>query len=555
MTRSARPELMASGCTRSMPRHSIGWCEAASEPSILVICSLWSPKRSRRTRSTSPRAGSRRKLGPACSTHVATIGRRFPRSPFARRSKSRPCPKRSNAASCLHSGEAHPTSCATSPSPVHRAFGIPLAENRPEVLLTPRAPEREHEPRRPTPHVDEDAAAVIAWRDGAELPAEQARILRRAFRDAIVGAADLEDALVSQQLVQEFFSADTDIRIKRSRGSGRPGPERFAVEFDPSNEHALLFLGVLRAQQRKRWTVDDGHTALVDFLARVDSEAAQLRMFLAERLAERSADQDAAIALLAVAGLAVGQGTTSDARGLLAAALSADAILTDEMPPRWQTLLSQLASRRDATRAFATQGARVTRGVGEPAGVDGARFLPALSTLRSGWTLPELSERAPQAVLRFRREIDERLEPALGEVREFLTGWHREVGRLVGDPETVSDRARGWRAAVKAAADAGLLSTARGFTPESPFTNLGSTCRSVATLLVEWDTYDFGRRLNEIARIPWTRLEPLRAQLTGLEATLRASAERAASQQGGDEDGSPIERFEQAVDRLATAVA
>jgi energy-coupling factor transporter ATP-binding protein EcfA2 len=436
--------------------------------------------------------------------------------------------------------------------PVHRAFDIPLAEGRRVVDPGPLPPDPEPGPR---PLDDGIEGAVLAWRDGDELQAEPARILRRTFREAIIGTADLEDDLVSPQFLQEFFGQDTDVRIARSRGAGRPGAERFAVEFDVSNDNALLFGAMLRAQRQESWEFQDGHDALVQFLARVEDESTRLRAFLGERLRERHADQEAAMALLALTGLAGGQGTTSDARGLLAAALSPKTAASDSAPDRWQVLINQVAFRREAVRSFALQGAHVSKSTTEPAGVDGARFLPVLTTLRAGWDMPPPSEAAPQPVKTLWQVVEVRLAPALDTIREVLTEWHSEVSRLAGDPETVAERAKTWSAAVSEASEAGLLVAARGFTPDKPLTDLAATYRTVATLLANWHDYDLGRRVFEIARLPWARLVPLREQLAVLEATLRASAEKAATQHSDGEDGSPVARFEQAIERLTEAVS
>lgn len=440
------------------------------------------------------------------------------------------------------------------PEPIHRAFDIPLAEGRVVIGPAPLPPG----PTPPLPKPDDDGIerALLAWRDGDEMQPEPARILRRTFSEAVIGAADLEDDLVSPQLLQEFFGQNTDVRIKRSRGSGRPGPKQFAVEFEASNENALLFTAVLRAQRQQSWEVEGGHDALVQFLARVGNEAARLRTFLGERLSERHADQEVAMALLALTGLAGGQGATSDTRGLLDAALSPMTAASDSAPDRWQTFINQVASRREAVRGFALQGAHVAKSTKEPAGVDGARFLLALTALRGGWDLPSPSEMAPSSLQSLGQVVDVRLAPALDSVREVLTEWHSHVGRLAGDPETLAERAKAWRVAVDEAGEAGLLATARGFTPGAPLSDLAATCRSVATLLSSWDDYDLGRRVFEVARLPWPRLVPLREQLTALEATLRTSAEKAATQhhERGEED-SPVARFKQAIDRVAEALS
>ena len=233
---------------------------------------------------------------------------------------------------------------------------------------------------------------MLDWKDGGRLDGEMARILRRVFHDAIVAAADPEDELFSSQFVNELFGRNEDIVIPNAPGGGRSRSSDFRVEFAQDNEHALLFRSVLQAQRDGSWA-KVGQEALVAFLARVDSEGERLRNLLSERLPERAADQDGAIGLLALAGLAAGQGSARDQRGLLAAALSLDVVNTESMPDRWRVLSNQCEQRRDAARAYVLQGAQVARGSAEAAGVDGQRVLSPLADLDAGWSSPNSRSR------------------------------------------------------------------------------------------------------------------------------------------------------------------
>jgi hypothetical protein len=439
------------------------------------------------------------------------------------------------------------------PPGVHEAFDIPEAPEA-GVVVPAREPDQEAVPAT-RPKVDEIALAMQEWRDGSELGADVARVLRRVFREAITATADPEDALLSPQALREFFDQDTDIQIERARGGGRPGSGRFAVDFAATNDNAILFEGLLQAQRKRRWDFEGGHAALVAFTSRVDKEAARLRNFLEERLLERREDHNAAIAVLALSGLAAAQGSVVDARGLLVAALSLTEVMSEEMPERWRVLLNQLESRKASTREFALQSAHVSKSTTDPSGVDGSQFLPSLSRFKEGWELPELSDDAPQPVQMLRRVLEERLEPALDDAREKLAEWDAAVGPLIGDPETTGDRAKAWRAALDEAEKAGFLATAAGFSREAAPSQLAATCRIVRSLLAEWEKMDRGRRVGVVAKVPWARLGPVRQHLLGLEATLRASYEKAQTQ--GDVAGgaSPVDKFEEALDNLAQVAA
>ena len=58
----------------------------------------------------------------------------------------------------------------------------------------------------------------------------------------------------------------------------------FQVSFEPSNENALLFAAILRAQTAQEWSFPDGAQALATYLGRVDREADRLRAHIEQRL-------------------------------------------------------------------------------------------------------------------------------------------------------------------------------------------------------------------------------------------------------------------------------
>lgn len=438
------------------------------------------------------------------------------------------------------------------PAGIHEAFDIPRIDDAASVVPRPRdSPEREPQSR--AQEDDGIERTVLAWRDGGRLEGESQRTLRRVLREAIIGALDSENELLSPQLVDEFFPDPRYVDIERAGGAGRPQPGKFRVEFDPSNEHALLFVGVLRAQRLRSWNFDDPPNAIEAFFTRVDVEAARLKVFIEKGLATRAADHAAATALLSLSGLAAGHGTAADARGLLTAAVGVGATVSDEMPDRWKALLSQCDQRRPVARAFALQAAHVSKSTNEPMAIDASRLLPPLKALHEGWALPELSETAPQPVQALRKVLVERLDPALQEAVDQLTQWWEEVQELVGDAGTAAARAKSWHAALNDAAQKGFLVSARGYTPDGKLSNLDVTMRIVDGILKDWDSFSLGRRVAAISKVPWARLGPLREQLQGLEATLEASAEKARTQLGESGSRSPVEEFVEALDLLDTA--
>ena len=439
------------------------------------------------------------------------------------------------------------------PPGVHNAFDIPVVDAKVVVPKKDPIPRGEEGP---VPESrDAIADAVQQWRDGTRLDSENARILRRAFKDAVLARLDPEDALYSPQFASEFFERDTDVEIDNAAGGGGGGKgSRFKIRFVVSNENALLFEGVLRAQRRQTWDFEGGHRALVAFLTRVEAEAQNLREYLGERLREREADHEAAAAALCLSGLIVGRGTPSDPSGLLAAAMGADADVSEHLPERWQTLANQCNSRRAVARGYALQAAHVSKSTADPAAIDGARFLPTMRTVASKWDLPEPSDAAPAQVTSLRQALITRLDPALEEAHAALQEWLTAVTELAGDAETVNDRAKAWRAALEGARKEGFLAQARGYSPDGNLNQLAATVKTVDGILTQWPEMDAGRRAAAIAKAPWARLAPLREDLEAVAATLNASITKAQTQQSGGNGGSPIAQFEEALDALSSAI-
>lgn len=435
------------------------------------------------------------------------------------------------------------------PAGIHEAFDIPRVDDA--TVVTPRPPKAVRTTT-VAPATDDTERAIQAWRDGARLDAERARTLRRLFRDAIVGALDGEDELLSPQLIDESFS-DRHIDIERAAGGGRLPAGKFKVEFAPTNEHALMFVGLLRAQHLRSWNFDEGPRALVAFLTRVETEARRLRAFIAESAEQQRSDVDAAIAMLALTGLAAGSGTPADARGLIPAAISTSDTVSDTMPDLWRALRAQCDQRRPIARSYALQTAHVSKSTADPMGIDATRLLAPLKTLQETWAVPEISESAPQQLQTLRKVLVERLAPALQDAHTALTDWSRVVHGLVGDTDTAAKRAKTWREELDRAAQKGFLVGSGASGPESKLAQLETTMRFVDGVLAGWESSDAGRQIAAIAKTPWARLSPLREQLESLEKSLEASADKAATQLGGSERRSPVDEFVKALDELEAA--
>lgn len=442
------------------------------------------------------------------------------------------------------------------PKGIHNAFDIPIASGVKTAAPARPQPKPSQVETPASSTADRFAEAVQAWRDGTRLETDLAHIIRRVIHEAILGALDAEDALLSDQLLSGCFDKTTDIDIKNSAGQSRSAPGRFRVELEASNDNALLFEGILTMQHRGSWDIDGGAQTLVRFLTLIDAEAARLRTFLQERIAERDADRRAAVGLLALSGLVAGRGGAADVPGLLAAAMNVSEVSApDAMPGLWRTLIDMTAQRRPVVRDFVLQAAHVSKSTSEPAGVDGRQFSDPLRDLATDWKLPALSEDAPKQVVLLRQLLDVRLQPALDEAHDGLATWHAEVTRLVGDADSASARYKKWREALEAAQAQGFLARSRGFNDDAPSARLGELLRTVGTILERWPDLDVGRRAVMVAKAPWGRLDPARDHLAALEATLAASTEKAQTQRGAGGETSPIAAFEDALARVQAAAA
>jgi hypothetical protein len=435
---------------------------------------------------------------------------------------------------------------------IHEAFDIPLVADLPLAIA------RRHSTTvAPSARVESDAdieRTVLEWRDGGRLDGDTARVIRRVVRDAVLAALDGEAELYSPQLIDDCFPPlQGYVDIERGAGRGTPNPAKFFVTFAASNDNAVLFEGILRSQRSKSWDFDGGFAALTAFLAAVGEAATRLWEFIEVTIAERASDYAAATCLLAASGLAAGQGTPVDHRGLLAAAVSTGTAVGAGAPDQWKALVSQSDQRRAVARIFALQPAHVAKSTADPSGVDGSRLLLALKDFDDVASL-NLSESAPPQVATLSKVFKARLEPALEDAIAALRSWASGVDALVGDADTVGTRSKLWTKAVDDAAAHHFLVTAGGLNRDDRLLGLGPVLRAVSDLDDSWDGLDLGRRIAGIAKTPWARLAPLHDQLRAMEATLGRSADKAATQGAGREGASAVEAFLAALEDLDAAI-
>ncbi|MGO9791891.1 MAG: protein DpdH [Solirubrobacteraceae bacterium] len=435
---------------------------------------------------------------------------------------------------------------------IHEAFSIPPAE---DVIVNPPRRNDDKKPDEPRRDGETDAITrdVLVWRDGDRLEAARALVIRRAFREAIWGQVDPEGSLYSPAITGTVFDKLTDVQITRSGGSGRPDPTRFAVKFEPTNESALLFQAILTAQARQNWSFPGGPQALATFLGRVDVEAARLRAYIEARLVTQRSDRDAATGLLALTGLVAGQGGASSTQLLLSAALSAPAATSDAPPAAWKATVSMTQKHHRVVRDFTLQAAHVSRSTTEPLAVDGSSLASALSALSQDWQIPEVTEAAPRPAQTMQRVLAERLPVALEAVRTMLSDWRAEIGRLVGDPSSISQRARQWESALTTAESAGFLVRTRGPSREFNASHLEATVKVIDAILDGWDARPLGPQIAAAARTPWARLDPLREALVSMRNTIAASIRQADTQVGAGAAGAALARFETRLKNLARA--
>ena len=391
----------------------------------------------------------------------------------------------------------------------------------------------------------------MAWRDGGRLEAGRANNIRHAFRDAIWAQLDPEGSLYSPEITGAIFDRLPYVVIQSAGGAGRIDPSSFKVNFEPSNENALLFAAILQAQTAQEWSFPDGPQALATYLGRVDREADRLRAHIDQQLDDTRGDRDAAIGLLALTGLLASQGGASSTQSLLTAAMSTPSTQLEAPPAAWRTAANMTQKQHAAARRFALQAAHVSKDTANPIAIDGNALAAAITGLSASWELPSISESAPQPAQMMRRVLDERLPAALDSVRTLANEWLAEIRPLVGETDSIGARAAAWIAALDGAE--GFVTQAKGRGQELNASQLETTVKVVERILADLTDRELGPQLAAAARTPWARLDQLRASLISLRGTFEATIRRAETQLGADGADDAARTFEQRINALARA--
>jgi hypothetical protein len=392
---------------------------------------------------------------------------------------------------------------------------------------------------------------LLAWRDGGRLEAARANDIRHAFRDAIWAQLDPEGSLYSPEITGAIFDRLPYVVIENAGGPGRIDPSGFKVNFEASNDNALLFAAILQAQTSQEWSFPDGPQALATYLGRVDREADRLRAYIDQHLEDTRGDRDAATGLLALTGLLANQGGASSTQSLLAAAMSTPSAQLDAPPAAWRSAVSMTQKQHAAGRRFALEAAHVSKDTANPIAINGNALAAAITALSANWELPSVSESAPQPVQMMRRVLEERIPAALDSVRALLSEWLAEIRPLVGEADSIGTRAAGWIAALDSAE--GFVTQTRGQWQELNASQLETTVTVVEKILADLADRELGPQLAAAARTPWARLDQFRASLMSLRGTLEATIRRAETQLGAEGAGDAARTFEQRLNALALA--
>jgi hypothetical protein len=434
---------------------------------------------------------------------------------------------------------------------IHKAFGIPEVGDLAMAVDVPAAPKPATAETTRSTTAEKITNDLLAWRDGGPLAAARANDIRHAFRDAIWAQLDPEGSLYSPEITGAIFDRLPYVVIKNAGGAGRIDPSGFTVNFEPSNDNALLFAAILQAQASQEWSFPDGPQALATYLGLVDREADRLQTHINQLLDDTRNDRDAATGLLALTGLLANQGGASSTASLLTAAMSTPAVQLDAPPPEWRTAVSMTQKQHAPVRRFALQASHVSKDTANPIAIDGNALAGAITALSANWQVPVTSEAAPQPVQMMRRVLDERLAAAVDSVRTLLTEWLAEIRPLVGETDSIGTRGPTWIAVLDAAE--GFVAQAKGPWQELNASQLETTVKVVEKILDEVEHRELGPQLAAAARTPWVRLDQLRASLTSLRGTLEATIRRAQTQLGADGASAAAATFEQRLNELARA--
>lgn len=441
---------------------------------------------------------------------------------------------------------------------IHEAFQIPPISGQPIRPASDEGRETVAKDNRTAGDTDTVADTVQRWRDGDRLSADESREVRRFVAEAVLGAFDSESALTAKSLVDRCFQPQRDVVIDGGQGGGGTRThQRFTVKVGRDPAGVYLVEGILRAINKRAatahrvqsadWGYDDGPNhlaALLNFGAR---GAESLAEYIREQAASERQERETVLCGLLFSGVVLGLGDPGSAEGMLAAVYREPRHREwQHLPERVAAVYKRLDQQRSTVQSFAFEPVQVRKGIsGSGLGIDPTDVLQTLRAFSANWDLASAEEGSHAHALV--SLLQEHLEPALDETREFLIDWSEATSPLVGTSTE-------WPATAKTIQE--IIDAARGYYGGSPRGGGGDqvSSRDVAAavsgvndLLDGWESLTIAKRGQGIARLPWARLGQVRAQVEALETSLERTRDKARASIAEDGGKDALSLFDQSL--------
>ena len=364
------------------------------------------------------------------------------------------------------------------PEGIHEAFAIPPLKDtdivlpRPEDTVEERAQGQASDSDALPPIVERRLAAITQWSTGTtDMDQTLAADMRKFLHGAVVSHVDWDAELLrtSDETTGRNgrYFRHSSFAIERARGGGTRTATAVSISIPADTESATLLANIVRYQHYGHWQFDRGAEALGRFLSRLDAWGRDVVAHLRAggEPSTRWNLVSAAVELLMISARILDlPGAHSQTNAdLIGALLSDPPSQRGRRSPEWDRLTDACASdnRRSVKEALLIRiGARQGGGPTVHA-VDVTEVTAALTALKRTWTIPALSEEAPQEFKRLAEAIGSRLQPGIDAELARLENWHQTALEALGNSGSAQELADKVVVAIDNAIAAGAFEPAR----------------------------------------------------------------------------------------------